>query len=480
MDKLELFNILGEVERTNRGKTFEVASPFYPDYVTSVQDTGIFEIKSAISKSRNSAAVCNRLSFEQKKDILKNAAKALKFSAEDFEYVVKMTGMPLKSVGKYVSEIPHTLAGVPDSIENRIGVKYGKIARHPIAGSDMFKFLEPIDGFVYAVTPGNDPRVVSLVVSWLVTLGIPGVLKVSKNDMLISKKVVRAVLDSGYPPGGLNLLCWDTSKPGARKLNFDLVDASTAVWAFGDSVTVDNILRFEEVGGGHKIDHFSDKIVLRHGSGRAAAICDESINRGNAAGIITESALNWPIGCNSLKAVFDANDKHEELLGILHERFRKMVVGDPMDKKTDVGYANPKTLEYVFNKISQLKMIGLVDQRCGELLSDVQSTPILLNTKDKYSNFLSKEYPVYILAVKECASFNEAVDEVNESAGNSKRISVSVFSEEEEKVLRTFLKAHHIKRFRPTTELDALFCHEGNDYLHKLTIPQVHRVGAAK
>lgn len=475
MDNIAFNNFVGGKESLLSKKTFEVVSSFYSDYITNVPDSNLFDLKSATSQARSAIELCNKLHFDDKKEILKNTSKNIKFSDDDIEYIVKMTGIPITKVEKYTGEICHILNAVPDAIEKRIGIRHGKIARHPIPDQDIFKFLEPVHGFVYAVTPGNDPRVVPFVASWLVTLGIPCVLKVSKNDVLTAQKVIQTIINSGYPAGGVNMLCWDTSKENSKKFNFELVDASHVVWAFGDNNTVDNLLRFEEVENGHRIDHFSDKIVLRHVTGRAAAICDSKIDQEKIANIITESALHWPIGCNALKAVFDANDKHGELIQILSEKFNKLTIGNPMDKKTDVGYVDARILKYVFKRISELKPFGLIEPKTGKLVSDIQASPILLKTRDKLSEFLSREFSVYILTVKQCVSFDEAVDEVNESTGSTKRIAIAVFSDDEDKVLKTTLRAHHIKRLRHTTELDISF-HEGNDYLHKLTVPQIHRV----
>lgn len=475
MDNAVFNNFIGGKESLLSKKTFEVGSPFYSDYIINVPDSNLFDLKSATSRARSAIETCNKLHFDDKREILKNASERIKFSNDDLEYIVKMTGMPIARVEKYTNEIPIILNAVYEAVEKRIGVRYGKIARHPIPDYDIFKFLEPTHGFVYAVTPGNDPRVVPFVASWLVTLGIPCIFKVSKNDILTAQKVIHTIIESGYPAGGLGMLCWDTSKENSKKLNFDLVDSSQVVWAFGDNNTVDNLLRFEEVENGHRIDHFSDKIILRHATGRAAAICDSKIDQEKIADMITESALYWPIGCNALKAVFDANDKHGELVQILAEKFNKLTVGDPMDKMTEVGYADSRILKYVFKRINELKLFGLIEPNTGKLISDIQASPIMLKTRDKLSEFLSREFLVYILTVKQCASFDEAVNEVNESSGSTKRIAIAVFSDEEDKVLRTTLRAHHIKRLRHTTELDILF-HEGNDYLHKLTVPQIHRV----
>jgi len=476
----EFQNLIGGRELLLSTKTFAVPSPFYPDFLTKVPDSNLFDVTTAVSKAKGAVGECARLSFERREEILQNASRGLKFSSFDKEYVVKMMGMPLASVERHLQEAALVLKEVPQVVRERIGVAHGRIARHPVKGRDLFKFLEPVQGFVYVVTPGNDARVVAHVASWLVTVGLPGIFKVSKNDMLISQKVLRALIDAGYPANGLQLLCWDTAKPDSHVLNFSLVDASRVVWAFGSTDTVDNLLRYEEkhIGGQTiKLDHFSDKIVLRHISGRSAAVVDSGVDLNKATDLTLESAFDWPIGCNSLKAVFDASGQHEEFMAKLKERAEKLAkhTGDPLKEGTRVGYVDDKTLAFVSKRMHELKKLGLLSVQTGQELSHIQSTPFLFSTHDVHSEFLANELSIYLLTVKKSSSFEKAVEEMNETAGQYKRLAASVFSEDETKILRTQLHAHHVKRMRHTTELDVIF-HEGQDYLHKLTEPQVHRV----
>lgn len=468
MSAIEFSNLVNGKETAN-GKFFDVNSPFYPDYSTRVHSTDALELAAAISKAREAESACNSLDFEERYEILKTVSKKIKFGKDALEYAVKMTGMPISSVEKKIDDIKNIFVAVPGMLLKRIGVMHGKLARHVMPDSDILKILHPIEGFVYAVTPGNDPRVSAFVSAWLVSLGIPCILKASRNDLMVSHLVAKKIIEAGYPASGLSVMCWDSSE---SRLNFNAVDAASAIWAFGNDITVDNLLRFE----GEK-DHFSGKIVLRHATGRSAAICDKTIDYKKTADIITESSLDWPIGCNSLKAVFDANDMHDELVACLKENFEKLEskTGDPMKKTTKVGYTDPKILSRLFKYTGDQKLFGSIQVICGKHVSDIQATPLLVKSKNHYTDFVSSEISAYVLGIKKCESFEDAIKETNESAGNAKRLAVSVFSGDESKVLRSHIRAHHIKRLRPTTELDVLF-HEGNDYLHKLTVPQIHRV----
>ena len=473
----EFKNYIGGKEVLLSGKNFIVESEFYPTYRVSAPETGLFDIKTAVSKAKSSIQECRKLGFSERVEILEKAAEKFALGKNELEYVVKNTGMPISTVKEMAGEIQQMYRGLPVLIEKRIGTRHGKYGHVVSKEMGLFAFFEPVNGFIYAVTPGNDIRVTPFIAAWLVSLGIPGIFKCSKNDLVVAQKSIRVLTEAGYPDGALSVLCWDTNKKENSALNFELEDAAKAIWAYGDDFTVDNLLRFEEKANGQTVDHFSDKIVLRHATGRSAGICDSEMDLKHAAQTIVESSLKWPIGCNSLKMLFDASHQKQELMEILKEKFEEIgkKTGDPMDSKTKVGFVSSKLLNHVWGRISDLKKMGLLNIKIGEKKSEIQTTPILLETKDKNSEFLSTEFSLYVLTRKECATFREALNEVNESAGPMKRLAVSIFSHDEEKIMKGYTHAHHVRRMKHTTDIDLLF-HEGNDYFHKLTTPQIHRI----
>ncbi|MEM4255523.1 MAG: aldehyde dehydrogenase family protein [Candidatus Norongarragalinales archaeon] len=473
---MEFKNYVGGKDILFSGKNFVVESEFYPDYRINAPESCLFDIKTAISKAKNAVLECRKIPFDERVKILKRASEKFSFKKDELEYIVKNTGMPISVVQELGLEIKQMNQVIPALIEKRIGTKHGKFGHDISKEPQLYAFFEPVNGIVYGVTPGNDIRVTAFIASWLVSLGLPGIIKCSKNDLVTAQKSVRAIVEAGYPAGALSVLCWDTGKQENSKLNFELADAAKVIWAYGDDKTVDTLLRFEEKENGHVIDHFSDKIVLRHATGRAAGICDKEIEPKQIAEMIVESSLRWPIGCNSLKMLFDASKESKELGHLLKEKFEEIGkhTGDPMNTKTKVGFTSPKLLNHVWGRIGDLKKLGLIEVKTGEKKSETQATPMLLETKDKNSEFLNTEFSTYILTMKKCNSFEEALVEANESAGPLKRLAVSIFSHDGEKVLKSYTHAHHVRRMRHTTEVDLLF-HEGNDYFHKLMQPQIHR-----
>jgi len=481
MEKLKFDNYVGGKNILLSNKRFVVQSPFYPDYSALGPESNAFDIRNAISKARTASKALAVLSFDERKAILKKASEKLKFTKEEVEYVVRMNGMPISAVETVLSHIPAVLTEIPRLVEKRMGTSDGRIVSIS-EGDNMFVVFHPVSGFAYCITPGNDPRTNAFVAGWLAVLGIPGIIKPSKADLLISNKIIQAITEAGYPSGGLNLLCWDTAAPHSAQKNFDIVGASSVVWAFGEDHTVDSILRFQQTENGIK-DHFVDKIVIRHASGRGAAVFDDASDLKKCAQLAVESAFQWPVGCNSLKAVFYAGAGGEEFKDKVKELVKKeycSAVGDPMDPKTRVGFTDPKTLAHLLSRVKDLETLKLLKPMLPiKEISSIQVSPLLLLTNDSENEFLSKEHSTYVLGMKKCASFEEALVELNSSAGKNKRIAVSVYTDDKYKTTRHYIHAHHVRRMRHTNELDLLF-HEGNDYVYRLTVPQVHRLEEVK
>ncbi|MDP2666337.1 MAG: aldehyde dehydrogenase family protein [Candidatus Diapherotrites archaeon] len=472
--RLKFENLIGGSSISLTKAYFPIQSFYDPGFVIEVPNAGVLDAKTAISKARSSTATLAQMPFEERSNILYEASRKIKFTDDEIESWVKLSGMPITAVKDQLNEVEKIFKIIPDLIRKRIGINNGKIGRNPIEGHPMFKYMHPISGYVYVVTPGNDPRVTSFVAAWLISLGLPGIFKPSKTDFPIASKTIQTLIQCGYPKEALHVVNWDTNNQSKGKIHFDLVDSSSAIWAFGDNGVVENLLRWE-INGDHKVDHFSDKIVLKHTTGRTASICASSADIRKTVDLAVESSLTWPIGCNALKSIFDASGKNSELMPLLIEKFESYGkwVGDPMNKKTKVGNVNPEILSMVGKRCNELSSLNQLQKFSGDFLSESQSSPLLFKTNDIFSEFLSTEFSCYLLTVKQSENYSSAVNELNMSAGKNHRLVTVVYTEDESEVLKEYLHAHHIKRMKHSTELDIMF-HEGNDYLHQLTRPQIH------
>ncbi len=498
-------------------KHFIVKSQFYNDFESSVADAGDLDVSIALSKAKQSWGECQKLSFDDRANILKKAAKKLKFSEDEMENMVKMVGMPRKYLEEQVTQIPELMVGFRGIITKRYGFKQGRIGLDFLETKAFHKieFRISRSGFVYAITPGNDPRITAVVSTLLVLLGIPGIIKPSKTDTIIPIKVARAIVDAGYPKNGLSVLFFDSGNPDAKKHNFRICDEASVIWPFGDEETVDNLLRHEK----HRMldidrflrdkgisdikkefpkflielqesgkslndyileqttDHFASKLVLRHASGRCAGVVDDNFDIALAAKMIIDSSMRYPIGCNSMKSVFVVESVFDRLVGALKKEFVNLDkhTDDPLSPMTEVGYVDSKTAAFLVGRIDELKRLQLITiLHGGKRINAIQFTPLMVSTNDVNSELLLNEIPAYILCLKKVKSFEDAVSQINEISKVHPKLAVSYFTNNVEN-MKLQVNAHHVKVNYLTTDIEGII-HEGNDYIMQLTRPYVVHV----
>lgn len=510
MEKVD--NLIGGQLTNLSKKYFTVESQFYKNFKMFVADSSGLDISIALSKVKQSWDDCQTLSFDQRVKIIEDAAKSLKISEHEIESIVKLVGIPKTYISERVYQIPEVMRSFWKTISKRYGFKYGKIGLD-FSENDEFHKIEfriPRKGFVYAITPGNDPRATAVVATTLVLLGIPGIIKPSKTDNIIPLKVVKAIIDAGYPKNGLSVLFFDSENPKSKEQNFKICDEATAIWPYGDDETIDNLLRIEkhrmlnidELIKDQKIsdspsnilkaltelyddentvdkyistqtiDHFASKLVLRHASGRCAGILDSNFDVDLAVKLVIESSMRYPIGCNSMKSLFVVESIFEKFTQKLNKEFVKLDkhVGNPLDSKTEIGYTDKKTAQFLEKRMDELKRLQLITIiHDGEKISPIQFTPFLVSTKDVNSELLLNEIPGYILCLTKVKSFEDGVSQINQITKDNPKLVVSYFTNDPNH-MKLYTNAHHLKINYLTTDIDGIV-HEGNDYIMQLTRP---------
>ncbi len=505
-------NLIGG-QPINLGKVyFTSESPFYKDFNVLIADSGQLDVSIALSKIKNVWEDCQRLSFNERAEIVEKAATKLNFTDQEINSMVKMLGMPKKYVSMQTNQIIDIMKTFRGIVSKRYGFIDERIGTDFLENDKFHKieFRIPKKGFVYAVTPGNDPRVTALVLTILALLGIPGIIKPSKNDNIIPLKVAKAIIDAGYPKNGLAILFLNSENPKSKKYNFKICDEAMAIWPFGDENTVDNLLRFETHGVfdvekflsekgisnvqkdfpkilaeleksknsvdtymlNQTIDHFASKVILRHASGRCTGILDDDFDLNIAAKMVIDSSMRYPIGCNSMKSLFVVESVFDKFANILKKEFAKLdkQTSDPLNPDTEVGYVGKDVAMFLEKRLNELKLLQHVSiLHGGKKVSPMQLTPLLVSTNDINSELLINEISGYILCLTKVKSFEEGIAHINRLSQDSPRLAVSYFTSNPNN-MKTHVSAHHVKVNYLTTDLDGII-HEGNDYIMQLTTP---------
>lgn len=480
---------------------FTGSSPFYPGYSYRIANASSLDIASAIGAARQAEPG----SLAKQQECLQKAADAFFYSAEDVEHAVRLTGMPIRLVAERFAQIPDILREIP----RQLGARFERIGRGSTLLSEriesrLVKALVPHSGFCYAISPGNDPRASAIVAANLAALGIPFVLRASIRDVA-APRLIQALIAGGLDPHFASLIFLDRDDPLTGQNHARLTEAASIIWTFGPQGLIDRTLRYQAepqqasinleglvVSPGdtqalHALlvewgpqgldrrmrpradqrDLFAGKTVLQHAAGNCAAI---------TWGPFTERTGNWlyesigyAIVCTATKSVMavEGGAWSEAAAALLDS----LVVGDPLDPETQVGYIDPVCLDYLAElrqkHTPRAAFLG------GKRLSAIQATPLLVHSQAHLPDFFGQEIPAYVLAVRNCPHLEEAIQQVNAYTGTQPRLAVSIQDFQKDQLSESLLglHAHTILVGQPTSRLLPAF-HEGNDYALLLTQPR--------
>lgn len=474
---------------------FWAYSPFYTDYRIQMADASAMDVATAIGATRRA----QRLTPPERAACLRRTADIFRVEPAYIEHTVRMTGLPYRVVAGLLDEIPNWLREVVAAFEQRFEPlgDYPAVFLERVAGT-YSNVRAAIEGYCYAVTPANDPRAAALVTANLGYLGIPGILKVAKGDA-ISPLLIQALISAGFDPSFFNLLAFDNRGSDASAKHAHLVDQASVIWSFGSHADVDNALRFRATGTStaldlsgldvsssglaarlgalpdralatrlrvttEQIDCFAGKSVLYHACAACAAILAGPFDEKTAN--FLRRSTDYASGCNATRAVAQLAGK--DWVSRAVDFFASLIVGDPLDPETDVGYIYPTNLDYVEYLLQKYR--HAIHTYGGQRISLFQATPVLIESSAAFPELFGQEIPTYFLATTHVRDLNDAVQQLNAAVGEQARMAVAMhgFEENSARAMLPEISAQIILIDQPTTRV-LPDCHEGNDYAHLLT-----------
>lgn len=290
----------------------------------------------------------------------KKIAKIAAANENDVDKAVKAARKAYKEVwskttpaerGKYIYRIARMMQerarelAVIESIDGGKPIRESRDIDIPLAANHMFyhagwadklsyifpnRKVEPL-GVVGQIIPWNFPL---LMAAWKIApalaCGNTIVLKPAETTSLTCLKLAEIIKDSGLPDGVVNIVT-GAGETGAAIVNHDDVDKI----AFTGSTHVGKIIQKAIAGT-------SKKCTLELG-GKAANIIFEDAPLDQAVeGIVNGIFFNQGHVCCAGSRLFVQESIADKTIQKLKDRIETLIVGDPMDKNTDVGAINSK------------------------------------------------------------------------------------------------------------------------------------------
>lgn len=275
--------------------------------------------------------------------------KAVKSARAAYEGVWK--NMPGAERGKYIYRIARMIQEKARELAVIESMDGGKVIREsrdvdiPLAAAHFFYYAGWADKWDYAfpnrrpislgvvgqVIPWNFPM---LMAAWKIAPALAAgntvVLKPAESTSLTALKLAEIIQEAGLPPGVVNIVTGH-GKVGADIVNHPDVDKV----AFTGSTGVGKIIQ-RAISGTDK------KCTLELG-GKAANIIFEDASIDQAVeGVINGIYFNQGHVCCAGSRLFVQESVKDEVIRKLKHRMNSLILGDPLDKNTDIGAINSK------------------------------------------------------------------------------------------------------------------------------------------
>jgi aldehyde dehydrogenase (NAD+) len=229
----------------------------------------------------------------------------------------------------------------------------------PLAANHFFYYAGWADKLEYAF-PAQTPKplgVVAQIIPWNFPLlmcawkiapalatGNTVVLKPAENTPLTALKLAEIIQEADLPPGVVNIIT-GFGDTGSAMVNHPQVNKI----AFTGSTSVGKLIQ-KSIGGTNK------KLTLELGGKAANIVFDDAPINQAVEGIVNGIFFNQGHVCCAGSRLFVQENVSEEVISKLKARMETLIVGDPMDKNTDVGAINSKEQ---FTKINEYLQIGV-------------------------------------------------------------------------------------------------------------------------
>jgi len=260
-------------------------------------------------------------------------------------------------------------------------------------------------GVAGQIIPWNFPL---LMAAWKIApalaTGNTVVLKPAETTPLTALKLAEIIHDSGLPPGVVNIVT-GYGDTGAAIVNHDDVDKI----AFTGSTGVGKIIQ-KAIAGTKK------KATLELGGKSANIIMDDAPLDQAVEGIVNGIFFNQGHVCCAGSRLFVQESVYDKVIEKLKHRMNSLIVGDPLDKNTDIGAINSKEQLDIINKylkIGKEEGAEMYQSDCGVPGNGFYCRPTLVMNVAQSSKLVQEEIFGPVLAIQTFRTVDEVIQKAN-------------------------------------------------------------------
>lgn len=433
-DKYDLF-INGKFVKPKSNKYFDSINPANEEVIAKIAEASKEDVDKAVKAARSAFKGWSALKPKERGKYIYRIARLIQERAREFAVIESMDG------GKPIKE------------SRDIDIPLAAAHFFYYAGwADKLEFafpnrkVKPL-GVAGQIIPWNFPL---LMAAWKIApalaCGNTVVLKPAETTSLTALKLAELIKDAGIPDGVVNIIT-GAGETGAAIVEHKDINKI----AFTGSTEVGRMIQKSVAGT-------SKKLTLELGGKAANIIFDDAPIDQAVEGIINGIFFNQGHVCCAGSRLFVQESVLEEVQTKLKMRLESLIVGDPLDKNTDVGAINSKNQLATIQKYLKIgKAEGLeMFQTTQKIPSKgFYCKPTLFFNVAQSSQIAQEEIFGPVLAIQ---SFR-TVDEVIEKANNTPYgLSAGVWSDKGSKAFNLSSKlkagvvwANTYNKFDPTS-----------------------------
>lgn len=386
--------INGEFVAPENGKYFDTVNPATEEKLSRVAQGSEADVDKAVKAARDAyRTTWGRMKPAERGKYIYRIARIMQERAREFSVIESLDG------GKPIRE--------------------SRDVDIPLAAAHFFYYAGWADKLEYAfpgrtakplgvagqVIPWNFPL---LMASWKIApalaCGNTVVLKPAETTPLTALKLAEVIADAGLPPGVVNIVT-GAGTAGAAVVQHPNVDKV----AFTGSTNVGRIIQ-KALAGTNK------KYTLELG-GKAANIifADAAIDQA-VEGIVNGIFFNQGHVCCAGSRLLVQESVADEVIAKLKDRMETLIVGDPLDKNTDIGAINsPMQLDKIqsYLKIGKAEGAEMHQSSCRVPKKGYWCRPTIFTGVSQSNRVVQEEIFGPVLAIQTFRREDEALVKAN-------------------------------------------------------------------
>lgn len=386
--------INGKFVKPNSKKYFATINPATEEKLSEVAEANEKDVDLAVTSAKNAYdKVWRKMPAKERSKYIFRIARLMQERAREFAVIETMNG------GKPIRE--------------------SRDVDVPLAANHFFYYAGWADKLDYAF-PNKKPQslgVAGQIIPWNFPLlmaawkiapalatGNTVVLKPAETTPLTALKLAELIRDSGLPDGVVNIIT-GFGKTGAAIVNHPKVNKV----AFTGSTDVGKLIQ-KSIAGTNK------KATLELGGKAANIIFDDAPIDQAVEGIVNGIFFNQGHVCCAGSRLFVQENVADVVIAKLKQRLETLIVGNPLDKNTDIGAINSKEQ---LNKINEFIKIGVAEgaemhqSNCSVPTNGFFCRPTLFLHTSQSHRIVQEEIFGPVLAIQTFRTIEEVIEKAN-------------------------------------------------------------------